>query len=85
MQNVLTAFNDCDWKMCRYVLSTCYLVELPWLLILTFKMNETVKFSISVSGETSDIITFGRSNKRNLDDHLIGMYGNGLKSWVFIL
>ncbi|XP_060607926.1 ATPase MORC2-like [Ruditapes philippinarum] len=30
--------------------------------------------------ETSDIITFGRSNKRNLDDHLIGMYGNGLKS-----
>lgn len=30
--------------------------------------------------ETADIITFGRSNKRNLDDHLIGMYGNGLKS-----
>lgn len=32
------------------------------------------------SGETADIITFGRSNKRSVDDHLIGMYGNGLKS-----
>jgi len=31
-------------------------------------------------GETADIITFGRSNKRSMDDHLIGMYGNGLKS-----
>ncbi|KAL4224082.1 ATPase morc2 [Mactra antiquata] len=30
--------------------------------------------------ETADIITFGRSNKRNIDEHLIGMYGNGLKS-----
>ncbi|WAR03844.1 MORC1-like protein [Mya arenaria] len=30
--------------------------------------------------DTADIITFGRSNKRNVDDHMIGMYGNGLKS-----
>ncbi|KAH3882973.1 hypothetical protein DPMN_006920, partial [Dreissena polymorpha] len=30
--------------------------------------------------DTADIITFGRSNKRSMDDHLIGMYGNGLKS-----
>ncbi|XP_064652426.1 ATPase MORC2-like isoform X2 [Lineus longissimus] len=30
--------------------------------------------------ETSDIITFGKSSKRSMDSHLIGMYGNGLKS-----
>ncbi|KAK3606506.1 hypothetical protein CHS0354_041457 [Potamilus streckersoni] len=31
-------------------------------------------------GETADIIMFGRSSKRALDENLIGMYGNGLKS-----
>eukprot|EP00105_Crassostrea_gigas_P018546 XP_011436703.1 PREDICTED: MORC family CW-type zinc finger protein 2-like [Crassostrea gigas] len=30
--------------------------------------------------ETADIITFGRSTKRSLDESHIGMYGNGLKS-----
>ncbi|XP_056009160.1 ATPase MORC2-like [Ostrea edulis] len=30
--------------------------------------------------ETADIITFGRSTKRSLEESHIGMYGNGLKS-----
>ena len=32
------------------------------------------------SGETADIVTFGKSTKRAVDTHNIGMYGNGLKS-----
>jgi len=32
--------------------------------------------------EAADIITFGRSSKKSLDSQLIGMYGNGLKSYV---
>jgi len=34
-------------------------------------------------GEAYDIITFGKSTKKSTDSQLIGMYGNGLKSWVF--
>ena len=34
----------------------------------------------SLSEETADIITFGKSGKRTLDSQMIGMYGNGLKS-----
>lgn len=30
--------------------------------------------------EASDIITFGKSTKKSLDSHMIGKYGNGLKS-----
>ncbi|XP_076453430.1 ATPase MORC2-like [Babylonia areolata] len=30
--------------------------------------------------ETADIVTFGKSTKKSVDNHNIGMYGNGLKS-----
>ena len=35
-----------------------------------------------VEDEAFDIITFGKSTKKSLDSQLIGMYGNGLKSYV---
>lgn len=36
--------------------------------------------NISFLDETADIITFGRSTKRDEENSHIGMYGNGLKS-----
>jgi len=38
-----------------------------------------------VLDEAFDIITFGKSTKKSLDSQLIGMYGNGLKSYVALL
>ena len=37
---------------------------------------------ITIPEEASDIITFGKSTKKSLDSHMIGKYGNGLKSLV---
>ena len=33
-----------------------------------------------IIGESADIITFGKSTKKQVDSTMIGMYGNGLKS-----
>ena len=37
------------------------------------------------SDEAGDIITFGKSTKKALDSHMIGKYGNGLKSLVMLI
>lgn len=47
--------------------------------LLKYKLNIHI-FYIHVLDETADIITFGRSAKRDQDLSHIGMYGNGLKS-----
>lgn len=68
--------------MIRVLSFSDYCVKMLTTVFSTFlwgKNPEQVIFLI-FSDETADIITFGRSTKRSLDESHIGMYGNGLKS-----
>lgn len=47
-----------------------------------YKRVLMLNITVIVSDEAFDIITFGKSTKKSLDSQLIGMYGNGLKSYV---
>ena len=51
---------------------------LPYILYTKSVILQITMLNISV--EACDIITFGRSSKKSYESHLIGMYGNGLKS-----
>ena len=62
-----------------------YLITCCTLIIIFLAQFGYLCVTVIVSDEAFDIITFGKSTKKSLDSQLIGMYGNGLKSYANFL